>query len=1057
MRRGDEDTRVGETAPTPTRIADTLMGTRDDARPAGSDGDLAPGDLVGRYVILDRLGAGGMGIVYAAYDPELDRRVAIKLLRADLDGSTLRTGDDARTRLLREAQALAKLSHPNVVAVHDVGAAGERVWLAMEFVEGRTLTAWCERPRSVREVLDVMTAAGRGLEAAHRAGLVHRDFKPDNVMVGDDGRVRVMDLGLARRHAAIAERRELAEPATRSSSVLALEVTQAGAVLGTPAYMAPEQFQGVEVGAAADVFAYCVTFWEALHGQRPFAGATMVELVANVLEGRRRPPPPRRRVPRWLLRVLERGLAVEPAQRWPSMSALLSALARGHTRARLRSFAAVAGVVASLVVGAWAWQRADVRRRELACEAAGASIDAVWNDDARARVRAALVASGLDYAGATADRVMPWLDRQAAGWRLAQTDACLDARVRGTWDGEQLARASWCLDERRLELASLVDELSRSDARVVQKAVTAASALEPIAPCRDMHQLSRLPMPPADARADAREVRSVLAHARNLQAAGKYDDGLLAARTALARAKAVAWPPLVAGARARLAVLLERKGQYADAETTAEDAYFEATDAGVLGLASDIAIALSHLVGFQRARHDEGRRWSRHAAVLLHALAQDDDLQGAYRLANLGDIEYGAGNYAAAQQHYERALAIEEPILGPNHPRVAADLDELAQVRVALGEYAEAQVLHERVLPLLEQAYGPDHPELTLTLNYLAGVHGALGHYAEARALYERALAIQRRALGPDHPELGGLLNNLANVLAVSGAIDEALPLFEQAAAIQEKALGPEHPSFATSLGNLANARTALGQLEEANTLYLRALAIQEKSFGPDHPEVAGTLNNLALVQRVTGARPQALANFRRALAIYEKAFGPDNRDVAMTLANLIEFAEPAEARPLAERALAIFERAHGSDHIELLAALYQLALIDLDTGALADARSRMTRALTIAERTLGPNDTTLIAPLQGLAAIALAEHNPAEALQLVTRARTLSEQGAPPQLTAENEFLNARALWDLPADQGRDRPRALALARAAAARYRELPDVDKQQAAVKAWLTKRR
>ena len=251
--------------------------------------------MVGRYVVIGKLGAGGMGVVYAAYDPELDRKVAVKLLRAGVGASV-----DARTRLLREAQALARLAHPNVVAVHDTGSVGERVWLAMEFIDGQTLAAWCaaqpQRRSRWREVLAVMMRAGRGLQAAHAAGLVHRDFKPDNVMVGVDGRVCVMDLGLARHDRNGSTR--AGEPAWHPGAgqgVLSLHLTQAGAVMGTPSYMAPEQFEGAEVTPAADVFAFSVTLWEALYGVRPFAGETIVALVSNLIAGRVQAPPRGRR------------------------------------------------------------------------------------------------------------------------------------------------------------------------------------------------------------------------------------------------------------------------------------------------------------------------------------------------------------------------------------------------------------------------------------------------------------------------------------------------------------------------------------------------------------------------------------------------------------------------------------------------------------------------------------------------------------------------------------------------------------------------------------------
>jgi serine/threonine protein kinase len=360
------------------------------ARRPGAPTELERGEVVGRYVILSRLGAGGMGIVYAAYDPELDRKVAVKLLRSDVSGSESAGG--ARTRLLREAQALAKLAHPNIVAVHDVGEHEGSVWLAMEYVDGTTLGSWLEqRRRSWREVVEVMSAAARGLAAAHTAGLVHRDFKPDNVMVATDGRVRVMDLGLVRsveKHVddpprdfetiQSAANLPISAPVSGAGPVLALRVTQVGAVLGTPAYMSPEQLGGAEVDARTDVFSWCVTLWQALYGERPFLGKTLAELAANVLEGRLQPAPRARRVPAWLRRVAVRGLAVDPERRFASMEALLAAMARGRRRASAVKWAAAVGAVAVLGGSVEAQRRYELQQRAQACVADGAAIEASW-------------------------------------------------------------------------------------------------------------------------------------------------------------------------------------------------------------------------------------------------------------------------------------------------------------------------------------------------------------------------------------------------------------------------------------------------------------------------------------------------------------------------------------------------------------------------------------------------------------------------------------------------------------------------------------------------------
>src|SRR5580692_5487852 len=330
---------------------------------AGEETGLLKGATIGRYVVLGLLGRGGMGEVYAAYDPELDRKIAVKLLRTR--GGSGEAASDGKTRLLREAQAIARLSHPNVVIVYDVGTFCESVFIAMEFVEGHTLGYWLQaETRGWREVLDVYVAAGRGLVAAHAAGLVHRDFKPDNVMITKSGLVRVMDFGLARelmtadapslgglaldaaaRAAALADTFENGADLDATAKLgaggapneavpgisggyLRLKLTQTGAMLGTPAYMAPEQFAGTGGDARSDQFSFCVALYEGVCGSRPFAGDNVLALMANVVAGVVSDLPPDARVPAWLRRILLRGLSADPKDRFPSMTELLAAL--GH-------------------------------------------------------------------------------------------------------------------------------------------------------------------------------------------------------------------------------------------------------------------------------------------------------------------------------------------------------------------------------------------------------------------------------------------------------------------------------------------------------------------------------------------------------------------------------------------------------------------------------------------------------------------------------------------------------------------------------------------------------
>jgi len=309
----------------------------------------APGEPPGRYEVLEPIGAGGMGVVYAARDHQLRRTVALKMLQPGGAGDASEAR--MRERLLREARAMARLSHPNVLAVYEVGELDGQVFLAMELVEGRTLTAWLgEERRSWREVLDVFLEAARGLAAAHAAGLIHRDFKPDNVLVGADGRVRVTDFGLASALApAPGDRAEGGD----SQPVRSVTVT---ALAGSPAYMAPEQLRGERVDARADVFSYCVALYEALYGERPFRGESLAELEGAIRRGDLNSTR-RRKVPAWLRRTLVRGLRHDSAERFQSIEAIVAALESGRTGAWRRLAAAVTLLTAlaalALFAGPW--------------------------------------------------------------------------------------------------------------------------------------------------------------------------------------------------------------------------------------------------------------------------------------------------------------------------------------------------------------------------------------------------------------------------------------------------------------------------------------------------------------------------------------------------------------------------------------------------------------------------------------------------------------------------------------------------------------------------------
>ena len=314
------------------------------------------GTRVGRYLILEPIGRGAMGVVFSAYDPGLDRQIAVKVVKS----RDVAHRQHRLDRVLREARALARVRHPNVVAVHDVGMAEGEAFIAMEHVHGETLAKWMRRgPHSWQAVLERFIPAGRGLAAVHDAGMIHRDFKPDNVMLDDEGGVRVMDFGLAHAVSSTPEVGTAPVPAPSATQVLP-QSTRAG----TPAYMAPEQYHGM-ADAKSDQFAFCVALFEALFGYRPFRGESPAMVAYAACQG---PPQPivnhtGRPVPSWLIRLVRRGLALDPAQRYRSMTALVTALERGSRRkGRVGRTAMTLGLV-SVLLGLGAWAGAHVTTR----------------------------------------------------------------------------------------------------------------------------------------------------------------------------------------------------------------------------------------------------------------------------------------------------------------------------------------------------------------------------------------------------------------------------------------------------------------------------------------------------------------------------------------------------------------------------------------------------------------------------------------------------------------------------------------------------------------------
>lgn len=831
---------------------------------------LAPGRVVGRYVILGRLGQGAMGVVHAAFDPDLDRKVALKVLRPGARG---RDDEAARMRLLREAQALAKLDHPNVVTVHDVGTVDGQVFVAMEFVEGRTLSAHLAGRRlRVGEVLDLMIPAGRALAAAHRRGIVHRDFKPDNVMVRTDGRVLVMDFGLSRAVGAVEPAPETVTATTSSGgSVLASDLTQAGAVMGTPAYMAPEQFEGADVDGRADQFAFCVTLWEALYGERPFAGRTLAELAFAASQGALRRPPRGVRVPRWLRRILRRGLAPRPEDRFPDMDALVAALEGGRRRARLSAAAVGAGTIAALGMGVVAYGHVDHARRVAACEARRLEATSMWNETTRDAVHRALASVDVPYAAPTAETVTAYLDRATSDLAEATVEVCNRASVDQTWTPATAERARVCLDGVRTRIAYVVEQFQRPSAAVVGRAPTVAGNLVGIADeCLHEASLAGLAdVGDASHRRALREIEAALAEAWGRFELGDAAGARSVAERAVALARDEGAGSLTARARSLLGWIEAHLGEGEAAQRELVGAYFDAAAARAWVEAGKAATDMAFVVGERGQRRDDGLDWARHARVAFDlAGIPEEDLRRAYLQNVVGMIEAGRGRISAGRAALEDAADRYAAIVGPDHPSTMLAIENLGTVEARAGDYGAARRHLERVLEVWRRVYGDRHPKVADVLGNLAVVLRRSGDHEGALRAHDEAIAIYEGLPSPDPVVLATLVNNRGVVHGESGRFAAAVRDFERAYRLRREAFGEHHPSVAITASNLAEMALEAGDVDGARAWAQRAI----EGFGGDGPSAdplsIHSWTVLAKVERSAGRLEEARRAAARAVEV---------------------------------------------------------------------------------------------------------------------------------------------------------------------------------------------
>ncbi len=838
---------------------------------------------IGRFTVLERLGAGGMGVVYSAYDTQLDRKVAIKLLRGVDDQGA------HHARLRREAQALAKLSHPNVVQVFELGSWRGQVFVAMEFIQGQTLSEW--KSESTADVLAVFGQAGEGLAAAHRAGLIHRDFKPDNVLVGDDGRVRVLDFGLARSTNELPpsteERAPDPEPdpepnpepdpepaassksgsrlgadlaALRDSASATFEssLTATGTVLGTPAYMAPEQHLGGHVDARSDQFGFCVALWEKLYGERPFAGADRRSLVEAVVHGDLREPEPAG-VPAHVRRALERALTSDPDLRWPDMDSLLAALARAPRRRGRWIAGGLAVAVVALGLGAWGLTRdpgpgpCDGGERELA---------GVWDTRVQTDIQRAFSATETPFADDAWTGTARLLDAYAEQWQTTHREVCEASVVRKEESPELFGRKMVCLGQRLTELELLTQLLVEADADVVSRAVVAAGSLSRIEACAD--EAALLDAPIDDPRME--ELERMLVSANGRKALAKYEQAAHIAAEAVTLARDIG----TARGEGRALVLVGGLQAHDRKPDAAELSLREALRrADVAGDDATRVQALIQLMWVAYIQHD----LEAGAAVTKDAKAALDRLGDAPLLE--ADFSHYAGllalarrDFKTAERDFARTITIRQTELGDDHPEVAIAMSNVANAWLRDGEHAKAEAIARRALAIFESKLGADHP-------YTASSHNNIGN----------SLLEQGRHLGWDDPD------------AARPFFDRAAGHYADAIRIRVANFGDDHVLVAILRHNLGEAQRFQGNYSEARATWERSLAVKLEHYGGDHPSVTMTMTGLGRVLLRLGETDAALELLEGAAANREARPGSEDATAEV----LYALAQAVRARALAD------------------------------------------------------------------------------------------------------------------------------------------------------------
>ncbi len=911
-------------------IATVTIESSADSRGEAST-ELVVGESMDRYRILGKLGEGGMGVVYRAHDTELVRDVALKLvLRRERDAKNAYAA-----RLQREAQALAQLQHPNVIAVYDVGHHRDAVYIATELVEGRTLGQWHdEEARSWRDVLVVFQQAGHGLAAAHAVGLIHRDFKPDNVIVGSDGRVRVLDFGLARSLADRSDPDPVASEESESSNLLSAQLMATRTQEMERRRRWREQ-HGPAAGGDAGPIALLHLLHEALYGERPFRMHQARAFAENMRDGKLRLS---RRIgtsPGWLRKSGPRP-ALDPGDRHASMTALLHELARDPTATRKKvvRWAGATALLGAAAVGVWANMLSTTAP---SCPSAKPLLADAWAAPQRAALAAAFAKLDAPWAKDVQHTVETTLDRYTASWVDMHHASCEATRIRGSQSELLLDLRSTCLDRNLDELREKVAVLVSGDRATLERGIAVVQGLPALDQCADVAALTApVPLPASpEARAKVADLRKQLARARALVDAAKFTEAAQLAASIVQQAARLQYRPLEAEALFAQSEALERQGNYREAVRAAHDASRAARAGKHDQVAAKALIALVWLVGGREHRYEEAHDLAREASAAIERLDQRTVLE-AELAGNLGAVYANEGRLDEALAQHEHHRAITESASGPMSPTLGSIFVDLGEVYREQGRIQEALASYERAMKIFAATWGAEHPTVAAPLNNIGLVMRRLGRLDEALTYHRRALAIFERSLGRMHPHVAEALTNLGVVLLAQGHADRAYENFRRSLAIDTEVSGAESAECAIDIINMADAQRAGHQLVDALRDGRRAVAMAEKVVGAEDPLTAEAYLSLGKTLAANRAPTDAIEQFERALAIWQR---PDAELEAGAGEALVEIGAARLALGDRRAAVAVLERA-----IELLEKASR------DPDSLVTARQLLARTRLEAE-----------------------------------------------------------------------------------------------------------